>query len=91
MDDLGRAAPALTRRGALAGLAGLGPGAAAGSIAPPAYAAVGLPPVDKVWEWQQRLVDFGTRYTGSPGTTTSSSGWQRASRPSQVSSCARTG
>lgn len=27
----------------------------------------GLPPRRQVWEWQQQLVEFGTRYTGSPG------------------------
>ncbi len=29
--------------------------------------APGLPPRHEVWSWQQQLVDFGTRYTGSPG------------------------
>jgi hypothetical protein len=29
----------------------------------------GLPPLDEFWTWQQSLVEFGTRYTGSHGHT----------------------
>jgi len=65
--DRDGAAPGVGRRGLLAGLAGLGLGAAASSLADPAHAATGLTSVDEVWDWQQRLVEFGTRYTGSPG------------------------
>lgn len=61
----------LTRRTALAGLGGLGLGALTAGLTEPAYAsayaASGLPSVDRLWDWQQRLVDFGTRYTGSHG------------------------
>lgn len=62
-----RAAPGVTRRGVLLSMAGLGLGGAVGGLGDPAYAATGLPSADRVWDWQQRLVDFGTRYTGSPG------------------------
>ena len=65
--DVAPASSGVTRRGALLGLAGLGLGAAASSRANPAYAAGGLPSADRVWDWQQRLVEFGTRYTGSTG------------------------
>ena len=65
--DLEGAAPGVTRRRLLGGLAGLGLGASASYLAEPAHAATGLPSVDEVWDWQQRLVEFGTRYTGSQG------------------------
>lgn len=61
----------LSRRQLLLGAAGAGALAAVGSGAgTPAAAATGypgLPSADQVWDWQHRLVDFGTRYTGSPG------------------------
>lgn len=56
-----------TRRSVLRGLAAAGVGAAAAGLAEPAFAAGGMPSADTVWKWQHRLVDFGTRYTGSPG------------------------
>jgi hypothetical protein len=66
------------RRRFLAGAAGAGALAiSAGSIgAPPALAATrggqatGLPGMQEVWGWQEELVRFGTRYTGSPGHAT---------------------
>jgi hypothetical protein len=65
----------VSRRRFLAGAAGTGALAiAAGSIGvPPALAAsrpdraTGLPSLGEVWGWEQQLVRFGTRYTGSPG------------------------
>jgi hypothetical protein len=66
--------PALSRRQLLLGAAGAGALAAgSGLTGGPAFAATvtppGMPGVDEVWRWQQRLVGFGTRYTGSPGHT----------------------
>ena len=65
----------VSRRRFLAGAAGTGALAiSGGSIgAMPARAAsrggrrVGLPSMSEVWGWEQQLVRFGTRYTGSPG------------------------
>jgi hypothetical protein len=57
----------VSRRAVLAGIAGTGVGLAAGGLAPRALAATGVTSADEIWEWQQRLVDFGTRYTGSRG------------------------
>jgi len=60
----------LSRRQLLVGAAGAGALAAIGTNASPAAAATGysgLPTADQVWAWQHQLVDFGTRYTGSPG------------------------
>ena len=65
--DEGRAPGPVSRRAVLAGIAGTGVGLAAGGLGSPALAAAGMPSADRVWEWQQRLVDFGTRYTGSRG------------------------
>jgi hypothetical protein len=30
-------------------------------------AAAGMPGLPEVWQWQEQLVGFGTRYTGSSG------------------------
>jgi hypothetical protein len=68
----------VARRRFLAGAVGaVGAGALAlgrgGIGAPPARAAsrggraAGLPSLGEVWGWEQQLVGFGTRYTGSPG------------------------
>jgi hypothetical protein len=65
----------VSRRRFLAGAAGTGALAvAAGGIGTrPAVAAsrggraAGLPGTGEVWGWQEQLVRFGTRYTGSPG------------------------
>ncbi len=70
--------PGLSRRRFLAGAAGAaGAGAlAAGPGIPPALAATpgdaaarstGMPSLAEVWRWEQQLVRFGTRYTGSRG------------------------
>lgn len=52
--------------GALAATAG-GMAAAPASAAPGPPGLPGLPGQAEVWQWQQQLVKFGTRYTGSPG------------------------
>ena len=70
----------LSRRQFLAGTAGAGALAisAGGITAPAALASArrasaggiqagGLPSLQEIWGWQQQLVQFGTRYTGSPG------------------------
>jgi len=65
----------VSRRRFLAGTAGAGALAvSAGTIAAsPSLAstrggqAAGLPTIQEVWGWQEQLVRFGTRYTGSPG------------------------
>ena len=65
----------VSRRRFLAGTAGTGALAIAGGsigampalAAPRGGRAVGLPSMGEVWGWQQQLVRFGTRYTGSPG------------------------
>ena len=70
----------LSRRQFLAGTAGAGALAisAGGLTAPAALASArrasagggqagGLPSLQEIWGWQQQLVQFGTRYTGSPG------------------------
>jgi hypothetical protein len=68
----------LSRRQFLAGTAGAGAVAAcaAGLAAPPALASVsgrggvpraGMPSLAEVWGWEEQLVGFGTRYTGSGG------------------------
>ena len=65
----------VSRRQFLAGAAGVGALAIpAGRIAAsraltPARAGQsgGLPSVEEIWGWQEQLVRFGTRYTGSPG------------------------
>jgi hypothetical protein len=75
--------PGLPRRQFLAGAGLAGAGAfvasAAGLGAPEALAAnrtgasrqpgpaTGLPGLSEVWRWEEQLVRFGTRYTGSPG------------------------
>ena len=67
----------MSRRRFLAGTAGAGALAisAGGIVAPAALAAAGggqpggLPSLQEVWGWEQQLVQFGTRYTGSPGHT----------------------
>ncbi len=70
----------VSRRRFLAGAAGAaGAGAlaiSAGGITAPAALASsgggqtgGLPSLQEVWGWEQQLVQFGTRYTGSPGHT----------------------
>lgn len=63
----------LSRRSLLLGAAGAG-ALALGPQAPglaKAYAdgtaTPGLPSPSQVWDWQQQLVGYGTRYTGSPG------------------------
>jgi hypothetical protein len=60
-----------SRRKLLLGAAGAGALAAFGPARTQTAAAVGgspgLPSQDQVWDWQHQLVDFGTRYTGSPG------------------------
>lgn len=63
-----------TRRSFLAGAAGAGLLSMVGpGLARPALAATraatppGMPSVNQFWDWQQQLVQFGTRYTGSPG------------------------
>ena len=33
----------------------------------PDFSAQGLPSMDKVWSWHEKLAAMGTRYTGSPG------------------------
>jgi len=64
----------MSRRRFLAGTAGAGAlaVAASGITAPAALASsgggrAGLPSPQEVWGWQEQLVRFGTRYTGSPG------------------------
>ena len=65
----------VSRRRFLAGTAGTGALAIAGSsigampalAAPRGGRAVGLPSMGEVWGWQHQLVRFGTRYTGSRG------------------------
>ncbi len=75
--------PGLPRRQFLAGAGAVGAGAvaasAAGPGAPSALAATGsaapwrgaaargLPGLREVWRWEEQLVRFGTRYTGSRG------------------------
>jgi hypothetical protein len=78
-EDDGPARPRrLSRRQFLAGTAGAGAVAAcaAGLAAPPALASassrggmlpVGMPSLAEVWRWEEQLVRFGTRYTGSRG------------------------
>jgi hypothetical protein len=29
-------------------------------------AQAGMPPLSEIWDWQQQLVSFGTRYTANP-------------------------
>ena len=74
-DDAG----SVSRRGFLIGVAGAAGAAAAvsGLGAVPARAAsrsrltaagpVGMPSIQELWAWEEHLVRFGTRYTGSPG------------------------
>jgi hypothetical protein len=58
----------VSRRRFLAGAAGAGALAlGTGSISAPPARAASLPSMDEVWGWEQQLVQFGTRYTGSPG------------------------
>ncbi len=65
----------LSRRKFLAGAAGAGafaasasaPRAGAAALAGPAVRPAGMPSLAEVWRWEQRLVRFGTRYTGSRG------------------------
>lgn len=62
----------VSRRRFLAGAAGAGAlaVAASGVTAAGASAAAGpsgMPSLQEVWQWQEQLVRFGTRYTGSPG------------------------
>ena len=75
--------PGLPRRRFLAGAGAAGAGAFAASAvglgAPKALAATrtgasrrrgaatGMPGMDEVWQWEEQLVRFGTRYTGSSG------------------------
>jgi len=75
--------PGLPRRRFLAGAGAAGAGAFAASAvglgAPKALAATrtgasrrrgaatGMPGMDEVWGWEEQLVRFGTRYTGSSG------------------------
>jgi hypothetical protein len=75
-NDTGRARRGLFRgaagvAGAAAAVAGLGAASAfAASRIPGSDAAAGpagLPSMRELWEWEERLVGFGTRYTGSPG------------------------
>jgi hypothetical protein len=62
-----------TRRRFLAGLAGTGALAAVGPLLEPvaalagSRATAGLPSLEEYWSWQEHLVGFGTRYTGSRG------------------------
>jgi len=68
----GRSARVLARRRFLAGVAGAGALAATGlqparALAAAGGAQTGLPSLGQVWQWQQQLVQFGTRYTGSAG------------------------
>ncbi len=57
--------------GAFAVSAGLGtPGALAATHTGASMrrgAATGMPGLREVWQWEEQLVRFGTRYTGSPG------------------------
>jgi hypothetical protein len=59
----------VSRRSVLLGAAGAGlltlAGPALRADATSAYP--GMPTSAQVWNWQHQLVDFGTRYTGSPG------------------------
>jgi hypothetical protein len=62
----------LSRRQVLAGLAGTGALAAVGPLLEPiaalaASSTTGLPSLAEYWRWQEHLVSFGTRYTGSAG------------------------
>ena len=65
----------VSRRRFLAGTIGTGALAIAGGsinampalAASPGGRAAGLPSMGEVWGWEQQLVRFGTRYTGSPG------------------------
>ena len=61
----------LSRRSFLAGAAGAATlGLADTVLAAPASAATvppGMPSPAEVWDWQRKLVGFGTRYTGSAG------------------------
>jgi hypothetical protein len=62
----------VSRRRFLAGAAGASALAAAASGATAARASAsagppGMPSLQQVWQWQEQLVRFGTRYTGSPG------------------------
>ena len=67
----------VSRRRFLAGAAGTGalaiPASSIGALpalaAPRGGRAAGLPGMGEVWGWEQQLVRFGTRYTGSPGHT----------------------
>ncbi len=63
----------VSRRSFLLGAAGAG----ALTLAAPALPAMGafasttaragMPPLSEIWNWQQQLVSFGTRYTANPG------------------------
>lgn len=57
----------LSRRSFLAGAVGAGALALAGPSPALAAAPPGMPSPAQLWSWQHRLVQFGTRYTGSPG------------------------
>jgi hypothetical protein len=78
-DDGAERAPGLSRRQFLAGTAasaGAVGACAAGLAAPPALASApsraamlstDMPSLAEVWRWEEQLVRFGTRYTGSHG------------------------
>lgn len=73
LTDPQRHAPGISRRSFLLGAAGAGaltlaaPALSAGSVFAAANAMPGMPSVAEIWNWQQQLVGFGTRYTANPG------------------------